>query len=63
LIEGLRESRFGGFRRLLASYVFFWAMARDVGRLPLLRFKSLRKNPQKSSNSPSTELMSRFFDV
>jgi hypothetical protein len=39
LIEGLRESRFGGFRRLLASYVFFWAMARDVGLLPLLRFK------------------------
>jgi hypothetical protein len=39
LIEAVRESRFGALRRLLASYVFFWAMARDVGRLPLLRFK------------------------
>ena len=39
LIESLRESRFVGLRRLLASYVFFWAMARDVGLLPSLRFK------------------------
>ncbi|MEB3272135.1 MAG: hypothetical protein VKJ44_10915 [Synechococcus sp.] len=39
LIESLRESRYGAFRRLLAGYVFFWAMARDVGLLPLLRFK------------------------
>jgi hypothetical protein len=39
LIEGLRESRFVAFRRLLASYVFFWAMARDVALLPVLRFK------------------------
>jgi hypothetical protein len=39
LIEALRESRFGSFRRLLASYVFFWAMVRDVARLPLLHFK------------------------
>lgn len=39
LMEGLRESRFGSFRRLLASYVFFWAMARQVGRLPFLHFK------------------------
>jgi hypothetical protein len=39
LIENLRESRFVAFRRLLASYVFFWAMARDVGLLPFLRFK------------------------
>lgn len=39
LIESLRESRFVAFRRLLASYVFFWAMARDVARLPVLRFK------------------------
>lgn len=39
LIESLRESRFIALRRLLASYVFFWAMARDVGLLPVLRFK------------------------
>ena len=39
LIESLRESRFIAFRRLLASYVFFWALAREVGLLPILRFK------------------------
>lgn len=39
VLEAIRESRFGGFRRLLASYMFFWVMARDVGRLPVLRFK------------------------
>jgi len=39
LIENLRESRYVAFRRLLASYVFFWAMARAVGLLPLLRFR------------------------
>jgi hypothetical protein len=39
LIERLRDSRFAGFHRLLGSYVFFWAMARAVGRLPVLRFK------------------------
>lgn len=39
VVDYLRESRFGAFRRLLASYVFFWAMARDVARLPLLGFK------------------------
>lgn len=39
LLENLRESRFGAFRRLLASYVFFWAMARQVGLVPVLQFK------------------------
>jgi hypothetical protein len=38
LVETIRESRFGSFRRLLASYVFFWAMARRVASLPLLRY-------------------------
>lgn len=38
LIESLRESRFGSFRRLLASYVFFWSMARKVASFPLLSF-------------------------
>ncbi|MFM7266102.1 MAG: hypothetical protein ACKOZW_11050 [Cyanobium sp.] len=39
LVEELRESRFGATRRLLAAYVMFWAMARAVGMVPLLRFK------------------------
>jgi hypothetical protein len=39
LIESLRESRFGSFRRLLASYVFFWSMARKVASFPLLSYE------------------------
>jgi hypothetical protein len=37
-IEALRESRFGSFRRLLASYVFFWALAQRVASFPLLQY-------------------------
>ncbi|MGA1409258.1 MAG: hypothetical protein ACO37W_05905 [Prochlorotrichaceae cyanobacterium] len=38
LVESLRESRYGSFRRLLASYVFFWALAKRVGSFPLLQY-------------------------
>ncbi|MDZ4877589.1 MAG: hypothetical protein CLLPBCKN_007024 [Chroococcidiopsis cubana SAG 39.79] len=39
LIEDLRESRFGAFERLLASYVFFWALAKKVASFPFLRYQ------------------------
>mgnify|MGYP002776988490 CR=1 FL=1 len=39
LLEELRESRFTGFERLLASYVFFWAMAKQVASFPLLQYQ------------------------
>lgn len=39
LIEELRESRFGAFERLLASYVFFWALAKKVASFPLLSYQ------------------------
>jgi hypothetical protein len=39
LIEELRESRFGSFERLLASYVFFWALALKVASFPLLKYQ------------------------
>jgi hypothetical protein len=38
-LEQLREARFGSFERLLASYIFFWAMAKQVSSLPLLRYQ------------------------
>jgi hypothetical protein len=38
VIEALRESRFDSFRRLLASYVFFWALAKRVASFPLLQY-------------------------
>jgi len=42
LIETLRESRFGSFRRLLSSYLFFWALAKRVASFPLLRYRFWR---------------------
>lgn len=38
LLETLRESRFNSLQRLLASYLFFWAMTRRVATLPLLGY-------------------------
>jgi hypothetical protein len=38
-LEQLREARFGSFERLLASYVFFWAMAKRVASFPLLQYQ------------------------
>lgn len=39
LIEELRESRFSAFERLMASYVFFWALAKKVASFPLLQYQ------------------------
>ena len=39
LIEDLRESRFGAFERLLASYIFFWALAKKVASFPVLSYQ------------------------
>lgn len=39
VLENLRESRFGSFKRLLASYVFFWALAKRVATFPLLKYE------------------------
>jgi hypothetical protein len=38
LLASLRESRFHALQRLLASYLFFWALARRVATLPLLGY-------------------------
>lgn len=38
-LEQLRESRFGSFERLLASYVFFWSLVKRVASLPFLRYQ------------------------
>lgn len=38
-IEQLRESCFGAMERLLASYVFFWILAKKVAAFPLLKYE------------------------
>lgn len=38
-IEKLRESCFGSFQRLLASYVFFWALTKKVASFPFLKYE------------------------
>ncbi|AFY93232.1 hypothetical protein Cha6605_2146 [Chamaesiphon minutus PCC 6605] len=39
VVAELRESRFGSFERLLASYVLFWALSKHVASFPLLRYQ------------------------
>ena len=39
LIEELRESRFSAFERLMASYIFFWALAKKVASFPFLQYQ------------------------
>ena len=39
IIEELRESRFSAFERLLASYIFFWALAKKVASFPLIQYQ------------------------
>lgn len=38
-IEELREFCFGEFERLLASHVFFWALAKKVASFPFLKYE------------------------
>ena len=38
-VEELRESCFGEFERLLASHVFFWALAKRVASFPFLKYE------------------------
>ena len=38
-IEELRESCFGSFERLLAGYVFFWALVEKVASFPLIKYE------------------------
>ncbi len=39
MLEQFREARFDSFERLLASYVFFWALVKRVASFPLLRYQ------------------------
>jgi hypothetical protein len=39
LLAELREARFGALERLVASYVFFWALSKRVASFPLLRYQ------------------------
>ena len=53
-IEKLRESCFGSFQRLLASYVFFWALTKKVASFPFLKYKYWKTQSRtKSMTTPS----------
>ena len=63
-IETLRESCFGSFERLLASYVFFWALAKKVASFPLLKYqywKSQSRTKIMTTASPVSGLDSSKF--
>ncbi len=51
----LVESRFSSFERLLASYIFFWAFAKEVSSFPFLRYqhwKSQSRTKIMTTSSP-----------
>ena len=53
-IEKLRESCFGSFQRLLASYVFFWALTKKVASFPFLKYEYWKSHSRtKTMTTPS----------
>jgi hypothetical protein len=63
LLESLRESRYGSFRRLLASYVLFWAMARQVALLPALQFKWWRSQSRTRVMTTAAPVSAASLDL
>ena len=64
-IEELKESCFGAFERLLASYVFFWALAKKVADFPVLKYeywKSQSRTKVMTTASPMTGLDASKFN-
>ena len=54
IINELRESRFSAFERLLASYVFFWALAKKVASYPVLNYQHWKSQSRsKSMTTPA----------
>ena len=64
-IDALRESCFGAAERLLAGYVFFWALAKRVASFPLLKYdywKSQSRTKIMTTASPVAGLpFSKLF--
>lgn len=59
-LEKLREARFGAFERLLASYIFFWALAKKVASFPLLQYphwKSQSRTRIMTTAAPVTQVV------
>ena len=64
-IEVLKESCFVAFERLLASYVFFWALAKKVANFPILKYqfwKSQSRTKVMTTASPITGLDEDTFN-
>jgi hypothetical protein len=65
LLEALNESRFKSFGRLLASYVFFWALAKKVALFPFLKYehwKSQSRTKIMTTASPVSGLDMKQFE-
>jgi hypothetical protein len=63
LLKRLRESRFGSLRRLLASYLFFWWMARSVASLPFLRFPLWRSQSRTKIMTTASPISAAQLDL
>ncbi len=65
LLEALNESRFKSFGRLLASYIFFWALAKKVALFPFLKYehwKSQSRTKIMTTASPVSGLDMQQFE-
>ena len=60
-LEKLQESRFGAYERLLASYVFFWALARRVSSFPLLRYQHWKSQSRTRIMTTAAPVSRRGF--
>ncbi|MBD3886626.1 hypothetical protein IFO70_33720 [Phormidium tenue FACHB-886] len=61
-LEQLREARFGSFERLLVSYVFFWAMAKQVASFPLLRYQHWKSQSRTRIMTTAAPVSRVFLD-
>lgn len=61
-IAALRETRYGTFRRLLAGYVLFWAMARRVAALPLIGFDCWRSQSRTKVMTTASPISAARLD-
>lgn len=63
VLEALDESRYGCLRRLLAGYLLFWAMARHVASLPLLRFAWWRSQSRTRIMTTASPISAAQLDL
>lgn len=63
VIEELRESRFSSFERLLAGYVLFWTLAKNVASFPFLKYQHWRSQSRTRIATTATPVSGMKLDL